>query len=186
MKWIVSNNIRDEYYNDFNRAVFAFKVMIIHQMRTQKDIYDQYGLPMEVGCHFAYKYDEGLVDDNDLIGFSRLMMLCSALKKDYLDINKCNDFASSRVKGNVNLHSEIEEFEESVDLDIKRHKDEIILDVKVNKDETYSIFTNAFLFKDNTKDYYFKSHQFITTSNNPDDLGKPMNIDVTLKYLSDS
>ena len=71
MKWMLKNNDNEEIFDDFNKATVAFKNDICDHMRKNQSIYDIYNLPEDVCCHFAYKYDEGTISDDDLIAFCR-------------------------------------------------------------------------------------------------------------------
>ena len=61
--------------------------------------------------------------------------------------------------------------------------DEVVLDITHYngiKDETY-MRSNAFIFYDSNKKYYFNSYQIVTTTSKEKDLGKIVNIDISLE-----
>ena len=76
------------------------------------------------------------------------------------------------------------EYDEELKIDIKSLPEEVILDITHFdgvKDETY-LHSNAFIFDDPGKVYYFNSHQIITTTPKEKNLGKVVDISIQLRH----
>ena len=186
MKWILKNKDNIEVFDDFNKAVFVFKEEIYHHMCINRNVFDIYNLPEDIGCHFAYKYDEGTISDDELVAFSRSIMLLDTFNGKYEKIAKTKRYVLKRIKNDINVHSEIDEFEEEAAVSIAVSNNEVNLNLEILKDEPSYLRTNAFIFDNKKREYFFKSHQFINTTTKPEELGKVVDIDLSLRYISEA
>ena len=186
MKWMLKNNDNEEIFDDFNKATVAFKNDICDHMRKNQSIYDIYNLPEDVCCHFAYKYDEGTISDDDLIAFCRAIMLMEAFVGRREKLYKTKESILKIVKNDINHHSEISEFDEEANISISLNDNEVKLDLEILKEKPTSLKTNAFIIDNKKKNYYFKSHQYVNTTTIREELGKEVDIDLSLRYVSEA
>lgn len=109
--------------------------------------------------------------------------LCSA---DHLFIWRGADYSKDNaiksLKGDIHFIGK-NEYDEELKIDIESSFEEVILDITHFdgvKDKTY-MRSNAFIFDDPNKVYYFNSHQIITTTPKEKNLGKVVDINIQLR-----
>ena len=184
--WIVNNKAGvKETYLDFETAVKRFRDIIANffwdfsyegpEDKKTFYVFGLCGVPDQIGAYFSYKYDERTITDEEIVIDQRLEML--------LDFLKCQDTKDLKentmkvIKKPIHYHGEIEEFEQTADINVDLLKDEVV--VSLESDDDY-LKTNAFIFDNPDKTYYFDCTQTVHTADKPEDLGKVVFLDVTL------
>lgn len=184
--WIVNNKAGvKENYLDFETAVKRFRDIIANffwdfSYEGPKDkktfyVFGLCGVPDQIGAYFSFKYDERTITDEEIVIDQRLEML--------LDFLKCQDTKDLKentlkvIKKPIHYHGEIEEFEQTADINVDLLKDEVV--VSLESDGDY-LKTNAFILDNPDKIYYFDCTQVVRTADKPEDLGKVVFLDVTL------
>lgn len=184
--WIVNNKASEkETYQDFETAVKRFRNIIANffwdfsyegpEDKKTLNVFGLCGVPDQIGAYFSYKYDERTITDEEIVIDQRLEML--------LDFLKCQDTKDLKentlkvIKKPIHYHGEIEEFEQTVDINVDLLKDEVV--VSLESDGDY-LKTNAFIFDNQDKTYYFDCSATCHTSTKEEDLGKVVFLDITL------
>lgn len=179
--WVVTTNQDTYSFAFFGDAVNCFKKLIKDYIRSGDDIFINDCTPFQVGCFFSTKYDNGEITDEEIAISTRVDMLLNCLmwhepkysKKDALNIIKKN------IRYNGINHNK--EFDEKLSLSIEKKDSEIIYESFLDDgDETY-LKTNAFIFDDHEKTYYYKSHQIVVASTKKDVLGTNADCDIVLE-----
>ena len=90
-------------------------------------------------------------------------------------------YANRALKGDIH-YSGKDPYDDELSIDIVKTEDEIKLDIVHfdQFDEEY-LRSNAFIFDDQDKDYYFKSHQIISSWAMENKTSRKIDIDVSLK-----
>lgn len=94
-------------------------------------------------------------------------------KKDALNIIKKN------IRYNGINHNK--EFDEKLSLSIEKKDSEIIYESFLDDGDETFLKTNAFIFDDHEKTYYYKSHQIVVASTKKDVLGTNVDCDIVLE-----
>ena len=103
------------------------------------------------------------------------MLLDHLLSKDPIAIKE----NALKVLGHsIKYHGKNGEFDEEIDINVNFSRSEIMVDI-VSEDNT--LHTNAFIFDDDLKEYYFLSKQTIITASNPELLGKVVELSLILQ-----
>lgn len=178
-KWILMID-EDKYeFNKFSDAIYMLKAEIIKHIEVNDEAYTNGGEPFLSGAFFFYKYDQGTITDEEIVVETRYKMLLRSLITRDLEYSKKDAIKS--IKGNIN-YSGKNEFDEELKIDVQSKPNEISLDIIYNEgfdDEAY-LHSNAFIFDDPTKEYYFISHWIINTSSRHN-IGKVVDIKIRLK-----
>ena len=186
MKWVIKNQDIVQYFDDFNKAVEVFRESVFNYIIHHRNVFYENNVPSDVDFIYSYKCEEGLINDEEIVAFTRLQLLFQTINDDYKGhINK-RDIILKTINKEIKLHSEIEEFNESVDISIKPLNNEIVVDLRIDDKQKPFLKTNAFIFDDDKKDYYFKSLLIIRTSSNPEECETPVASNITLTYLSEA
>lgn len=187
-EWIIINNGRTNIYEDFNQALDTFLTEISSHLWlnsfNNKDngspVYDRSCTPSIVSTFFEPRYSERTISDEEIVVQSRLdMLLDYFLSKDATEIK---NNALKAIKHSIKYHSKNEDFKEVIDISVELNPSEIIVDIE-GKDGLFK--TNAFIFDNDLQKYYFKSKHEIITSNDPQHLGKMVELDIKLQPYDD-
>lgn len=186
-KWVVSYNGIDRYYDTFQDAVECFRSEIRRFVGfIDKELFIGDPLPFDAGCFFSYKSDESTITDEEIVVWDRLQTLLGSMH--IRKSQECSDYCSNKMRKSINYHGAIEEFGEELDIRIIRSEDEIKAEIKHQdgEEETF-VITNAFIFRDDQKIYYYKTHQVIRATNVKDDylLGTRVDLDLSLKRMEE-
>ena len=182
-KWILTVDNETFDFNNFNDAVTMLKAEISKHMEINEDIFGREGEPFTPDVFISSKYDDGTISDEEIVVQTRMSMLCRSFI--WRGANCSKDNAIKSLKGDIHFFGK-NEYDEELKIDIKSLPEEVILDITHFdgiKDETY-LRSNAFIFDDPNKLYYFKSHQIITTSQKEKNLGKVVDIGIQLRSVS--
>ena len=177
-QWILTTNGETQVFDEFLNAVHQLKNTIHKHVDFNKDVYGITCLPDGVGAFFGYKFDEGIGTDEEIVIEARLNQVLDSLHCEDPAINK--EYIQKYVKKEIHYHGEIEEFDEKLDINTTLSNDEFVVDIVLDDADITYLKTNAFIFDDENKTYYFKTHQIINTSSNPNDLGKVVDLDASL------
>lgn len=179
-KWILNVNEETFEFDNFNDAVTMLKAEISKHMEVNEDIFGREGEPFTPDTFLSCKYVYGTISDEEIVVQTRMSMLCRSFIWRGADYSKDNAIKS--LKGDIHYFGK-NEYDEELKIDIKSLPEEVILDITHFdgiKDETY-MRSNAFIFDDPNKAYYFNSHQIITTTPKEKNLGKVIDFNVVLK-----
>lgn len=179
-KWILTTNSESYVFDRFVDAVAVFKTKISNYIEENKDVFDRDGMPFAPGAFFSGKYDEGTITDEEIVVQIRTSMLCGSFV--WKDAEHSKENAIKSLKGDIHYEGE-NEFGEKLRIDIKTSPEEVLLEIAHFdgiRDETY-MRSNAMIFDDPSKEYYFASHQIVTTSSKRSELGKVVDIDIRIK-----
>lgn len=179
-KWILTVDNETFEFDNFSDAVTMLKAEISKHMEVNEDIFGREGEPFTPDTFLSSKYDEGTISDEEIVVQTRMSMLCRSFIWRGADYSKDNALKS--LKGDIHYYGK-NEHEEELKIDIHSSKDEVVLDITHYdgiEDETY-MRSNAFIFDDSNKKYYFNSYQIVTTTSNEKDLGKIVNINISLE-----
>ena len=180
-KWKLVINNEVEIFDKFLDAFKVFKNTINNHIFASEDAYDKNGLPFSVSSFFYHLQDEGTITDHEIVVHYRLNALLDTFQCEDIAVNK--ECALKCIKNDISYHGEIEEFEESLDIEINLSKDELKVDITLHDVDITYLKTNAFIFDDENKEYYFKSYQVVTTSDCLENIGKSVDLDMTLTCL---
>lgn len=183
-EWIIFNNGREIIYSDYQEALKYFLTIVADHLwnnsYNNKDngspVYDHCCTPDRVGEFLEIRYEERTISDEEIVIQSRLNMLLDPLLSK--DDNEIKNNALKVIKHSINYHSRNEEFDEDLDINVELKTEEIVVDI-VGEDSLFK--TNAFIFDNDLQKYYFISKQRITTSNDPEHLGKMVEISIALQ-----
>ena len=189
-KWIILNNGKEYTFDNYEEALKSFLITISdhlweYSFNNKKDgamhVYDYSTLPDNIDVYFDYKYGERTITDEEIVLENRLKMLLDYMLSKNPKEKKENTLKS--FKQSVYYKGEEKEISTKVVIDIDYKEDEAVVDLRCDDgDETY-FKTNAFIFDDVDKTYYFKSHQIVTTSSIKEQLGEVVDIDVELRKV---
>lgn len=179
-KWVLTIN-KDSYeFGHFADAVAIFKTKISDYIEENKDVFDRDGMPFAPGAFFSGKYDDGTITDEEIVVQIRTSMLCGSFI--WKDANRSKENANKSLKGDIHYEGQ-NEFDEELTIDITASSDEMTLNITHFdgvKNKTY-LRSNALIFDDPSKEYYFGSHQIVTTSSKRSELGKIADYDICLR-----
>ena len=179
-KWILTVDNETFEFDNFNDAVTMLKAEISKHMEINEDIFGREGEPFTPDAFLSCKYDDGTISDEEIVVQTRMSMLCRSFI--WRGANYSKDNAIKSLKGDIHFFGK-NEYDEELKIDIKSLPEEVILDITHFdgvKDETY-LHSNAFIFDDPGKVYYFNSHQIITTTPKEKNLGKVVDISIQLR-----
>lgn len=179
-KWILTVDNETFEFDNFSDAVTMLKAEISKHMEVNEDIFGREGEPFTPDVFLSSKYDDGTISDEEIVVQTRMSMLCRSFI--WRGANYSKDNAIKSLKRDIHFFGK-NEYDEELKIDIKSLPEEVILDITHFdgiKDETY-LRSNAFIFDDPGKVYYFNSHQIITTSQKEKNLGKVVDISIQLR-----
>ena len=183
-EWIILNNSKTVVYNDYQEALKDFLTIIgdhfwnnsFNNKSNGSPVYDHCCTPSRVGDFLEIRYEERTISDEEIVVQSRLdMLLDTFLSKDADEIK---NNALKVLKHSIKYHSRNDEFNEDMDISLELKQNEIVASIT---GEGSSLKTNAFIFDNDLQKYYFMSKQKITTSNDPEHLGKMVELDIILQ-----
>lgn len=179
-KWILTVDNETFEFDHFSDAVTMLKAEISKHMEVNEDIFGRDGEPFTPDAFLYCKYVDGTITDEEIVVQTRMSMLCRSFIWRGADYSKDNAIKS--LKGDIHFISK-NEYDEELKIDIESSSEEVILDITHFdgvKDKTY-MRSNAFIFDDPNKVYYFNSHQIITTTPKEKNLGKVVDINIQLR-----
>ena len=182
-KWILTVDNETFDFNNFSDAVTMLKAEISKHMEINEDIFGREGEPFTPDVFLSSKYDNGTISDEEIVVQTRMSMLCRSFI--WRGANYSKDNAIKSLKGDIHFFSK-NEYDEELKIDVKSLPEEVVLDITHfdgAKDETY-LHSNAFIFDDPDKEYYFNSHQIVTTTSKEKDLGKVVDINIQLRPVT--
>ena len=180
-KWILTVDNETFEFDNFSDAVTMLKAEISKHMEINEDVFGREGEPFTPDAFLSCKYDDGTISDEEIVVQTRMSMLCRSFI--WRGANYSKDNAIKSLKGDIHFFVK-NEYDEELKIDIKSLPEEVILDITHFdgvKDETY-LHSNAFIFDDPGKVYYFDSHQIITTTPKEKNLGKVVDISIQLRH----
>lgn len=183
--WVLNNNNAIRKYNSFEEAINEFLKIIKDHLWINSDnnkenestVYGYSCEPFSFEVFFHTKYQDRTITDEEIVLESRIgMLLDYFLSKDKKQIQ---DNALKVIKHSISYHGK-DEYHTDVKVDVDLNSDEITLDISVNNGFDSYIRSNAFIFDDENRTYYFNSRQYVEVSNNKDDLGKVVELNISL------
>ena len=177
--WTVTINKEEYEFDMFSEAVRMMKTAIKQHICINTDVFNTEANIFTPDVFFFNKQQTGDLYDEDIIAHKRMSLLMYAfMHRDADDSKKC---ANRALKGDIH-YSGKDPYDDELTIDIVKTDDEIKLDIVHfdQFDEEY-LRSNAFIFDDQDKDYYFKSHQIISTWAMEDKTSRKIDIDVSLK-----
>ena len=182
-KWVLEINSKTTEFVNFKDAVTKMKDEIFNHIKTNEDVFWSEGMPFAAEAFFSWKYDDGTITDEDIVVDTRTNMLCRSFIWKDAENSKENVLLSLRKS--IHYYFENTLFQRKLIINIDLLSNEVKMDIshyERNNEETY-MRSNAFIFDDASKEYYFKSHQIINSSDKKEDLGKQININILLKEV---
>ena len=179
-KWILTVDNETFNFDNFSDAVTMLKAEISKHMEVNEDIFGREGEPFTPDAFLSCKYVDGTISDEEIVVQTRMSMLCRSFIWRGADYSKDNAIKS--LKGDIHFIGK-NEYDEELKIDIESLPEEVILDITHFdgvKNKTY-MRSNAFIFDDPNKVYYFNSHQIITTTPKEKNLGKVVDINIQLR-----
>lgn len=171
-------NASSSFIKEINK--YFWKHTYANKESNDVKIFDSGCYPDELGSFFYYLYSEAKITDDEIVLDSRLRMLLSSfINKNPKDIK---NNALKVIIRSYNYQYEDEEIGYSIKIKIDYSEDEIIFES--NADEDSYLHTNAFIMDDENRKYYFDSHQICNTSNNGSDLGKTVDLSISLEKMT--
>lgn len=183
-KWLVKIGIDEREYDSFDEAVAEFRQVIFDFVSTYCPsneeeepciAFNNSAVPNFANEYFYYKYDSSTISDEEIILDNRLRMLMEYLYCPNLD--ELKEATLGNIKHSYKYEDEIKEINSKLYVDIDYSPDEV--KVYLSGNEGF-LETNAFIFDDEDKKYYFESNQVVRTSSNPDDLGSVVFLNIYL------
>ena len=185
-KWIIDHNGNKTEYRKYSDAVNEFLRIISEHFWGNSDnnknngstVYDIDLIPSSLGAFFSYKFDNRSITDEEIVLYNRLGLLLSYFLSE--DKEKIKDNMNKVITHSYSYHQEIEEISTKVDIELTKDKEDLTLDIKVDDGDINFLKTNGFSLVKNDNKYYLNSIQHIFTSSNPNDLGKIIEINISL------
>lgn len=182
-KWIVKHNGVEKTFDWFSDATLYFRSSINEYFESNKDVFahDSY-IPSQLGVYFFYKYDEGIITDQEIAIESRISKQLDSFKFLY---DNSGNFARKVLINNIDYEGTIDEFYETLMIKAIKTDNEIQLEINDDDGDKTFLLTNAFILDDKSKMYYFNSHQIINcvSEENREDLGKSVDLYITLEMV---
>lgn len=178
-KWFLTIDNEAVEFDNFNDAVAMLKAEISKHMEMNEDVFGEEGEPFESGAFFFSKYEDGTITDEEIVVQTRMTMLCRSFLLRGADLSKDN--AMKSLKGDIHYLGK-DEYDDELEIVVLSSPEEVILDIAHCdgiENRTY-LRSNAFIFDDSNKEYYFNSHQIVTTTSKRKNLGKVVDINVRL------
>ena len=94
------------------------------------------------------------------------------------DANEIKNNALKVIKKPIKYSATNNEYADEIEIIVEFNQKEIAVNIR-REDSLFK--TNAFIFDNNLQKYYFNSKQTITTSNDPEHLGKIVEMDIVLQ-----
>ena len=181
-QWIVQTEEGQQRYNGFEEAVAAFRQIIREYIEGNDEIFGRDSTPFQVGAFFGYKYDEGIISDEEIVVSTRLDNLLNSFR--FNNQEEAERLAVTMMPRDIDYEGEIEEFGEKLTIRVTHHNREIeaVVIHDDGQNQTY-LETNAFIFDNLGMVYSFKSHQIISTTWKEGNLGKV--VDLFVRILPD-
>ncbi len=184
-QWVVSCAGEEVFLESFEDAVRSFRTNIENYARSLNCPPCPEYIPFAVGAFFEYKSSEALITDEEIVVEYKLGMLLNSMC--FPEADDCTHYNARRKYDPINYHGEIKEFEEKLDIKINCSEEEINVEILLDDNEdNIFLLTNAFIFQDTRKTYYYKSHQVVIICDSHESyrLGTSVDADITLKYMS--
>ena len=191
-KWIINHNGKETTYSSYNEAVNEYLRIISEHFWGNSDnnknngstVYDIDLIPSSLGAYFSYKFDNRSIPDEEIVLYNRLGLLLSYFLSE--DKEKIKDNTNKVITHSYSYHNEESEISTKVDIELTKDKEDLTLDIKVDDGDINYLKSNGFSLVKNDKKYYLNSFQYISTSNNPDDLGKTIELNIYLSPVEDN
>lgn len=181
-KYVLTINGEKEVFDSFEYALKVFLETIYDYVHLTKYVFEESSLPEDYGYFLDYKFEHNQSCELERDLYSKLTQLFEIF--NICDPNKSKEISNRLVPNDIFYHGENDEFEEVFFLKITKKPDEIILNIEADiVFETY-IKTNAFIFDNKQKTYYYKAHQVINGTPVKEDAGKPVVLDISLQPLN--
>lgn len=189
MKWLLTLSDKKIELDSFNNALqlflkkiseYVWKHSCVNKESTEVSVFDSTFVPDSIGAFFNYLHDDRKITDDEIILESRLSMLCSYFGCDNPEDIKSNALKS--INRSFNYHYKDDEIGYFIEIKIDYSPDEIVVNLKSDDGETY-LHTNAFIMDDESKKYFFNSHQVCYTSSKKNDLGKTADLNILLERI---
>ena len=187
-KWLVTlNNNRIEFDNYKEAINFFLKEISIYFRNhfydkndpNNMDIFSHDCMPNYIASFFFNLYNDRIIKDEEIIIDNRLSMLLSSLQSINPKYIKENSLESI----NKSYHYHYDDNDYLIDINIDYSPNEIIVKLDGGDDESH-LFTNCFIMDDDSKKYFLESHQVCFLANKGSNLGKDIDIDITLEKIS--
>lgn len=187
-KWIIDHNGNKTKYRKYTDAVNEYLRIISEHFWGNSDnnknngstVYDIDLVPSVLSAYFSYKFDNRSISDEEIVLYNRLGLLFSYFLSE--DKDQIKDNMNKVIIHSYSYHQEIEEISTKVDIELNKNDENLSLDIKVDDGDINILKTNGFSLVKNDNKYYLNSIQHIFTSNNPSDLGKIIEMNISL-YL---
>ena len=187
-EWILITNGKNEIFNDYQEALNSFLTRIADHLwensYNNKDnnsaVYDYCCTPNIVGEFFESDYNDRTILDEEIVIQSRLNMLLDFFLSK--DANEIKNNALKVIKKPIKYCATNLEYADEIEVIVEFNQKEISVNIR-REDSIFK--TNAFIFDNNLQRYYFNSKQRITTSNDPEHLGKIVELDTVLQPYDD-
>lgn len=191
-KWIIDHNGNKTKYQKFSDAVNEYLRIISEHFWGNSDnnknngssVYDIDLVPSVLSAYFSYKFDNRSITDEEIVLYNRLGLLLSYFLSE--DKDQIKDNMNKVITHSYSYHQEIEDISTKVDIELNKNDENLSLDIKVDDGDINILKTNGFSLVKNDKKYYLNSFQYISTSNNPDDLGKTIELNIYLSPVEDN
>ena len=180
--WVILDESgKKRVFPSFKKASDVFRKMIKDYIYDNNDVFLGDSMPFQVGCYFAFRWDEGKITDEEIAINARLQRLLDSLTFPW---PKARDYAISSVPKDIDYLGFEDEFDnEKVEIHIRHIEMTIELDLTHDDGVESYIRTNAFLLMDRTKEYYFNSSQIVTCCEDAEELLRPAVLNIRLKKI---
>lgn len=181
--WFVKNGNDIKEFENYLDALKVFREYIRNYFYTNRDAFCSDILPFSFGVFFSAKYDSYEITDEDIVVQERTNLLLSSLRWE--DIDEGEKAADYSIRNSYHFYEHNKEFGHSISADIDKEKDLIYLDFESNDNGDFTYLkSNAFVNKQE-KNLYFIAKEIVTTSSNPENLGKAVELNLYL-YSSEN
>lgn len=183
-KWMIEIDDETIEFDSFYKAIRVLRNKIEQYFMSEINIFnykEHQLIPFDVISMIHSRYDLKYLDDEDVVIIHRLNELLNCFL--YSDIIEAQNGAISAIRNEYNYHKT-----NQYNCDLKVHIDKYNVDIKLDSDgEKTHLTTNAFVFNDPNKEYYFDSYQILNyVSNNNYDTyqeGDVVSLKIVLKPL---
>ena len=167
----------------FDAAVHYFKFVILRYFCVNFDIFHNEYLPFSARAFIDDMNNKGTVSAGDIAKFEQLGNLLKSFS--YRSLNESKDHALKNLQENISYAGRNEELNEKLSFYALKSAEEIKAEIVHDGAERTFLSTNAFIFDDDSKTYYFDSHQQFVCSDDSDLLGKSSDLNLRLYSIDD-
>ena len=185
-KWVIKEGEAETTFPNFPSAFIAFSSRIQRYFRENEDAFDDDCVPFAVAAMFSALF-EGKIGDRAIVAEARIRRACRCLRAIYAGATELplSEVVLDRSKKAMDINETDPITGDALKGEIKDLGRVLSIDLRLGEGEDASILkTNAlrpFPYCSPQADYYFISHQVISTSSQRELIGKRADLELELR-----